>query len=329
MEVVKFVWQKNGRWTPARDGINIRPPQALTRTTAAIFVSASKPTVLFCHGFPSTSHDWRHIVPRLKDKGYGVLVLDMLGYGGTDKPTDPAAYVPSLISKDIADILDAEKLEKVIAIGHDWGCKAISRLTNYYPERVLAYVFLGFSPSCKCCPRWTSNEPDANEVIQAHIDSFVSVMFPHHPDIWKERLAPTGALKQSLFEDFAAPRPLYLSEEDAKHFVETFRRGGFAAPTCWFKIATSKLSAEDDLQIPSERKLPPVRAPIYYAAAKDDYVYPPKTGFASFTQEVFRGHSVTMKEYHADHWLILSHGEEIARDLEEWIEGTVAAKVGL
>jgi soluble epoxide hydrolase / lipid-phosphate phosphatase len=80
----------------------------------------SKPTVLLCHGFPSTSRDWRHIVPYFIDNGYGVLAPDMLGYGGTDKPTDPAAYVPSLLTKDVIDILDAENLDKVVAIGHDW-----------------------------------------------------------------------------------------------------------------------------------------------------------------------------------------------------------------
>lgn len=89
---------------------------------------SSKPTLLFCHGFPSTSHDWHRIVPFFKDRGYGVLVVDMLGYSGTARPTDPTAYVPSLISKDLVDVLDVEKLDKVIAIGHDWSASTCSRL---------------------------------------------------------------------------------------------------------------------------------------------------------------------------------------------------------
>ncbi|EKM49435.1 uncharacterized protein PHACADRAFT_201695 [Phanerochaete carnosa HHB-10118-sp] len=71
---------------------------------------------------------------RLNDKSYGVLALGTLGYGGANKSIDPAAYVPNLISKDIGDVLDAEKLEKIIAIGYDWCCKAISRLTNHHLE---------------------------------------------------------------------------------------------------------------------------------------------------------------------------------------------------
>lgn len=79
----------------------------------------SKPTLLFCHGFPSTSRDWRFIAARFKEKGYGVIVPDMLGYGGTDKPEDLAAYTGSLLVQDLVDILDAERVDKVIVIGHD------------------------------------------------------------------------------------------------------------------------------------------------------------------------------------------------------------------
>ena len=32
------------------------------------------------------------------------------------------------------------------------------------------------------------------------------------------------------------------------------------------------------------------------------------------------GFHVTLKAYDADHWIILSKGEEIVKDLEEWME---------
>lgn len=80
----------------------------------------SNQTLLFVHGFPSTSKDWHRIVPHFERQGYGIIAPDTLGYGGTDKPTDPAAYKGTLLAKDLIDILDAEQLNKVIAIGHDW-----------------------------------------------------------------------------------------------------------------------------------------------------------------------------------------------------------------
>ena len=80
----------------------------------------SKPTLLFCHGFPSTSRDWQDITPHFQSKGYGLVVPDLLGYGGTDKPADPAEYVSSKMCKDMVDILDAEGIQQVVVIGHDW-----------------------------------------------------------------------------------------------------------------------------------------------------------------------------------------------------------------
>ena len=82
--------------------------------------AAAQPTLLFCHGFPSPSVDWRYFVPFFKSRGYGIVVPDLLGYGETDKPTDAAMYVSSKVCRDVVDILDAEGVKKAIVIGHDW-----------------------------------------------------------------------------------------------------------------------------------------------------------------------------------------------------------------
>ena len=90
----------------------------------------TKPTLLFTHGFPSTSQDWHRVVPHFEQQGYGIIVPDTLGYGGTDKPTDPVAYKATLLAKDIIEIIDAEKLDKVIAIGHDWQVAPVTQLSR-------------------------------------------------------------------------------------------------------------------------------------------------------------------------------------------------------
>ena len=91
-----------------------------------------KPTLFFVHGFPSTSFDWSRQVAFFEPKGYGLLVPDCLGYGGTSKPTHHEAYRWKLLVQDLVDVLDAEHLDTVVGIGHDWCAPRLlpSKLTN-------------------------------------------------------------------------------------------------------------------------------------------------------------------------------------------------------
>ncbi|THG98670.1 hypothetical protein EW026_g3562 [Hermanssonia centrifuga] len=304
----------------------------------------SKLTLLFCHGFPSTSNDWRKQALYFQDKGYGVIVPDMLGYGGTDKPTDPALYVSSVMSKDLVEILDAENVPQVVAIGHDWGSKAVSRLANYYPDRFIAYAFFSvafmpprpgkvdFNELLKTSKERFGyelygyqlffSEDDAPIIIREHIDSFISILWPYVPDIWRTHMAPTGVMKASLLEDFKAPLPSYATEEDKKRFKETFLKNGFEGPVCWYKIATNGMQSEDDRNIPSTQLVPPSSSPIFFGAAKYDYIAIPASGYRIFGAEAFKDHKITTHEYDADHWLLLSKADEINHDLEEWLESS-------
>ena len=80
----------------------------------------AKATLLLLHGFPSDASDFAGIIPALETNGYGLIVPDMLGYRGTDKPTDPSEYVGSKIGRDLVDILYAEGVAAAVVIGHDW-----------------------------------------------------------------------------------------------------------------------------------------------------------------------------------------------------------------
>lgn len=82
--------------------------------------SPEKPTLIFLHGFPSAAWDWRHQISYFAPLGYGVIVPDLLGYGGTDKPSDLEAYKMRKMSAELAQLLDHIGVKTVIGIGHDW-----------------------------------------------------------------------------------------------------------------------------------------------------------------------------------------------------------------
>jgi len=55
--------------------------------------------------------------------GFGLIVPDLLGYAGTDKPTDVTAYSMKAMSQDLVDIVDSlewARASRVIVISHDW-----------------------------------------------------------------------------------------------------------------------------------------------------------------------------------------------------------------
>jgi pimeloyl-ACP methyl ester carboxylesterase len=104
--------------------------------------TSPKPTILLLHGFPSTSYDWRHQIAHFTAQGYGILAPDLLGYGRTSKPIALAAYKTKSMASEIIEILDHEGISKVHGVGHDTGCTLLSRLADYFPERLLSCSFL-------------------------------------------------------------------------------------------------------------------------------------------------------------------------------------------
>lgn len=79
-----------------------------------------KPYILFLHGWPSSAYDWRHQIVYFKEKGYGIIAPDLLGYGGTDKPTEVEAYRAKAMAEEVIELLNCEKVETVLGVGHDW-----------------------------------------------------------------------------------------------------------------------------------------------------------------------------------------------------------------
>lgn len=53
------------------------------------------------------------------DQGYGVIAPDLLGYGGTDNPSELEQFTLKRMVEDIRELLDCEDVGQVFAVGHD------------------------------------------------------------------------------------------------------------------------------------------------------------------------------------------------------------------
>ena len=95
------------------------PSQRTYRYVFSPPFESEKPYLLFLHGFPESSYGWINQIEYFKRHGYGIIAPDMLGYGGTDNPTDLEAFKLKTISSELVDLLDCEEIGQVVAIGHD------------------------------------------------------------------------------------------------------------------------------------------------------------------------------------------------------------------
>ena len=78
------------------------------------------PPVIFVHGFPESHRTWRLLVPRLQDR-VRMIMPDIRGFGGTDKPQDVADYAIDILLADLFSLADALEIERFALVGHDWG----------------------------------------------------------------------------------------------------------------------------------------------------------------------------------------------------------------
>ncbi|KAF8998851.1 Alpha/Beta hydrolase protein [Cyathus striatus] len=299
--------------------------------------AAGKPTLLFLHGFPSTSYDWRYQVALFQSRNYGIIVPDLLGYGGTDKPSDPALYAVTLIAKDVIDVLDAEGIsDRVIAVGHDWGSKVASRLANLYTDRFVAFAFFAVSYIAPnpLLPYDTLKEhvkkafgrevfgyweffsdEDAVALCEKNFDSFFSLLFAKDSSLWVPNVTETGATRAWIESNKHTDIASYLSEEEIKNHKHALLSNGLAGPFTWFKVLTSTVDLEDSKTIPQEKY--PVSKPTFFGACKQDLVAMAPVGQA--TMEQFCS-SAVIKEYDAAHWVILEAKDQVNSDLAAWVE---------
>jgi pimeloyl-ACP methyl ester carboxylesterase len=106
-------WQNGGQLAPV-DGRRI-----YVRRT-----DGDGPLLLFLHGFPSSSYDWRTVLPLVAQRA--TLALDFLDFGLSDKPRDT---VYSLFTQaDIVQQLVGEEPRPVLVIAHDMGTSVTTEL---------------------------------------------------------------------------------------------------------------------------------------------------------------------------------------------------------
>ncbi|MFT4112683.1 alpha/beta fold hydrolase [Silvibacterium sp.] len=101
---------------------------------------ADAPVILLLHGFPTSSFQYRELIPRLADR-YHVIAPDLPGFGFTEVPAERGyTYTFEALAKTILAFTQALKLNRYALYVFDYGAPTGFRLALAAPERVTAIV---------------------------------------------------------------------------------------------------------------------------------------------------------------------------------------------
>ena len=101
---------------------------------------ADAPVVLLLHGFPTSSHMFRNLIPLLADR-YHVIAPDYPGFGESGAPDHKAFNYTFAHYADIIDSLITEKgIKRYAMYVMDYGAPVGYRLALKHPERVSALI---------------------------------------------------------------------------------------------------------------------------------------------------------------------------------------------
>ncbi|KAI9807228.1 MAG: hypothetical protein M1825_005946 [Sarcosagium campestre] len=161
---------------------------------------ADAPVILLLHGFPSSSHQYRNLIPLLAAT-YHVIAPDLPGFGFTKVPsTRGYKYTFANLATTVGAFLDALHISKFAVYIFDYGAPTALRLALQRPEAITALIAqngnaydegLGKEFWAPFQKYWKSNASEDREAIRTGVLSYAATKLQYeHGVAHPEALAP-------------------------------------------------------------------------------------------------------------------------------------------
>jgi pimeloyl-ACP methyl ester carboxylesterase len=109
------------------------------RLAYATYGDGAKLTVLL-HGLLFSGRMHAELARALADRGHRVVTLDLLGHGGSDRPTDMWRYSMTEFGREVVALLDHLNAEEAVVMGTSLGANATLEVASLAPERLRGMV---------------------------------------------------------------------------------------------------------------------------------------------------------------------------------------------
>jgi pimeloyl-ACP methyl ester carboxylesterase len=260
------------------------------------------PTLLLLHGFPSASHMFRDLIPKLAQK-YHVVAPDFPGFGQSDMPPREAfAYTFANLAGVIGKFTEALGLEKFAIYIFDYGAPVGLRMALANPERITAIISQnGNAYEEGLSDGWNPIRAYWNEKSQANRDALRGFLTPEttmfqytHGVSDPTLVSPDG---RSL-DDFYLARP-------GAHELQLDLLGDYA----------SNVSMYPQFQEYFRKNQPPVLA----VWGKNDPFFLP-AGAEGFKRDI---KNAQVKFFETGHFALETHCEEITEAILPFLEASL------
>ena len=137
------------------------------------------PVLLLLHGFPSSSHMFRDLIPKLADK-YRLVAPDLPGFGQSAMPAREAFdYTFDHLARVMDRFTEVIGLDRFAVYVFDYGAPVGLRLATWHPERITAIISQnGNAYEEGLSEGWNPIQAYWREPTQAHRDALRQFLAP-------------------------------------------------------------------------------------------------------------------------------------------------------
>jgi len=266
---------------------------------------ADAPALLLLHGFPTSSHMFRELIPALSDR-FHVVAPDLPGFGQSDMPPrDKFTYTFAKLAEVIERFTEVIGLVRFAIYVFDYGAPTGFRMAVRHPERITAIISQnGNAYEEGLSEGWNPIRAywqDASEKNRAALRAFLAP----ETTIWQYT---HGVSDTSL----VSPDGYSLDN----HYL--MRPGADDVQLDLFGDYKSNVAMYPEFQAYFRKHKPPLLA----AWGKNDPFFLPP-GAEAFKRDI---PGAQVRFFDTGHFALETHGEEIAEAIREFLPRAVGAK---
>jgi pimeloyl-ACP methyl ester carboxylesterase len=257
------------------------------------------PAVLLLHGYPTSSHMYRQLIPRLSEK-YHVIAPDLIGFGFSDAPDHSTFnYTFDNLTKYVQGLINHLGLKRFAIQVFDYGAPVGYRLAVANPEKITGIISQngnayeeGLSDGWAILKKYWDDPSEANRNALRSPDNAAAIQWQYF----------TGTPNRSL----VAPESYTLDQ------VFMDRKDNAEIQLDLFRDYATNVALYPAFQEYFRKNQPPLLA---VWGDKDPYFIPP--GAEAFKRDL---PNATVKFYDAGHFALETHLHEIGQEILCFLE---------